>query len=307
MCKRADPAGDYLAICAIFRDEADYLEEWIAFHQLVGVEHFFLYDNGSQDHSLKVLQRYIDDGTVTLTYWPIPFHEQAQRKAYLHCLEATRNRVRWLAFIDIDEFLFAPENNNSLPQVLHDYEAWPGVVVHWQNYGSSGERSQSPEPVIERFSHRSHRTWIRNRKIKSIVDPVRTIGPAGVHHFTFLDEQLAVDETKTRVKVRANRLARYKKRLKPLYAKLGPLLRFFDPYSSADLDIKSVPVNKLRINHYPVKSYEEFLRKTNYKKEKRRYDDIDYFAYHDRNEVYDNSLHKYLPALREQLLNDRQV
>ena len=40
----------YLAICAIFRDEAPFLDEWIAFHRLMGVEHFFLYDNGSVDN-----------------------------------------------------------------------------------------------------------------------------------------------------------------------------------------------------------------------------------------------------------------
>lgn len=31
----------YLAVCAIFRDEAPYLAEWIEFHRLVGVEHFY--------------------------------------------------------------------------------------------------------------------------------------------------------------------------------------------------------------------------------------------------------------------------
>jgi len=35
--------------------------------------------------------------------------------------------------------------------------------------------------------------------------------------------------------------------------------------------------------------------------EKRRYEDIDYFAYHDRNEVYDTLIHRYLPALRQRL------
>ena len=45
----------YLVACAIFRDEAPYLAEWIAFHRLVGVEHFFLYDNGSTDDPRAVL------------------------------------------------------------------------------------------------------------------------------------------------------------------------------------------------------------------------------------------------------------
>ncbi len=36
----------YLTLCAIFRDEADYLDEWLRFYDLVGVERFVLFDNG---------------------------------------------------------------------------------------------------------------------------------------------------------------------------------------------------------------------------------------------------------------------
>jgi hypothetical protein len=39
----------YLGAFAIFKDEASYLPEWFEFHRLVGVERFFLYDNGSSD------------------------------------------------------------------------------------------------------------------------------------------------------------------------------------------------------------------------------------------------------------------
>jgi len=288
----------YLAVCAMFRDEAPYLAEWIAFHQLVGVGHFFLYNNKSSDHYLKVLQPFIDAGAVTLHDWPISFHERAQRKAYTHCLNSVRSMVRWLAFIDIDEFLFAP-GHDSLEMILPDYEKWPGVVVHWQNYGSSGRRTGSAEPVIERFARRARSNWVRNRKVKSIIDPSRTIAPTGVHHFEYMDGLLAVDETKTEVRTR--RRPAWKKRLKPLYGKLGPLLRYIDPYSAADLLSKNISVERLRINHYPVKSYQEYLSKTAHKKKKRRYEDIDYFAYHDRNEVFDPVLYKYLPALHQRL------
>jgi len=290
--------GRYLAICAMFRDEAPYLAEWLAFHRLVGVEHFFLYNNKSSDDFQAVLRPYMDAGCVTLQDWPIPFHESAQRRAYAHCLESVRSRVRWLACIDIDEFLFAP-GGDSLAAALQEYEPWPGVVVRWQNYGSSGRRTRSEQPVIERFSWRARRNWIRNRKVKSIVDPSRTLAPAGVHHFNYLDGLLAVDETGTEVRIKPR--PRYKKRLKPLFGRLGPLLRFIDPYSAADVVNKVISVQKLRINHYPVKSYEEFLRKTAHKKKKRRYEDVDYFAYHDRNEVHDPLLHRYLPALYRNL------
>ena len=61
----------YLVACAIFRDEAPFLAEWIAFHRLVGVDHFFLYDNGSQDEPESVLAPFLAEGCVTLKPWPI--------------------------------------------------------------------------------------------------------------------------------------------------------------------------------------------------------------------------------------------
>ena len=39
-----------LAICAIFREEAPFLEEWLTFHSGVGVTHFYLYNNYSTDN-----------------------------------------------------------------------------------------------------------------------------------------------------------------------------------------------------------------------------------------------------------------
>ena len=43
----------YLSVCAIYRDEAHYLAEWIEFHRLVGVERFFLYNNGDREAQLS--------------------------------------------------------------------------------------------------------------------------------------------------------------------------------------------------------------------------------------------------------------
>ena len=39
----------YLSIWALYQDEAPYMREWIEFHRLMGVEHFFLYDHDSAD------------------------------------------------------------------------------------------------------------------------------------------------------------------------------------------------------------------------------------------------------------------
>src|SRR4051794_21967531 len=108
----------YLAISAIYRWEADYLREWVAFHRLVGVERFFLYDNASEDAHLEALAPFIEDGSVTVHPWPV---FPGQPSANVHCLERHAEDARWIAFIDVDEFLFSPAGR-PLPDVLRDFE-----------------------------------------------------------------------------------------------------------------------------------------------------------------------------------------
>jgi hypothetical protein len=284
----------YLGLCAIFRNEAPFLAEWIAFHKLVGVDHFYLYDNGSTDQPEQVLRPFLDKGWVTLRPWPIPYHQHAARLAYADCLKQTRDKLRWLACLDIDEFLFAPQHPTLKP-ILSEFEPYPGVVVRWQVYGSSGHEKRSQAPVISRFLRRAETNWIRNCRVKSIVDPSRVLRPVNSHHFLYHDGALAVTERKEPVEL--TKKPPLKKQLKPLYRLLGPALTYFDPYAGTDITIRSISVECLRINHYPVKSREEFQDKARFKKEKKRYDGIDYFAYHDRNEVYDPILERYLSDL----------
>ena len=59
-----------LAICAIFRDEARYLAEWLEFHQRQGVERFYLYENNSTDDWERALAPFSD--AVELHRWPDP-------------------------------------------------------------------------------------------------------------------------------------------------------------------------------------------------------------------------------------------
>jgi hypothetical protein len=62
----------YLSICAIFKDEAPYLAEWIEFHRHVGVERFLLYDNLSTDNGREVLEPWARTGIVTVSDRSIP-------------------------------------------------------------------------------------------------------------------------------------------------------------------------------------------------------------------------------------------
>ena len=45
-----------LSIYTMIKDIGAMLPEWIEYHLMLGVEHFYLYDNGSTDNTRKILQ-----------------------------------------------------------------------------------------------------------------------------------------------------------------------------------------------------------------------------------------------------------
>jgi hypothetical protein len=284
----------YLSICAIFKDEAPYLPEWIEFHRLVGVERFFLYDNGSGDAGREILGPWVRKGVVSVSGCTIPLGEGGQSWAYADALRQARGHTRWLAFIDLDEFLFSPERA-SLPDALREYEQHPGVVVNWQVYGSCGQTAANGGLVIERFVSRARTRWVRNRRVKSIVDPQRAVRPIGPHFFEYTDGALAVTEDHEPVRVLDRRA--WTRRMRRGLARL-PLIET-DPYAVRHSSVKRVSVERLRLNHYAVRSRAEFEQKT------ARHDSSRlaprYFVYHDRNEVHDAALVSYAGDVRARL------
>ncbi len=124
----------YLTACLIFKDAASYLDEWIRFHKRVGVEHFYLYDNDSEDNYESVIRRFIERGEITLHKWPgVGQHHPVIQ----HCLDQHRATSRWIAFLDDDEFLF-PVAGDDLRETLSQYELFAGVAVSWLLFGSNG-------------------------------------------------------------------------------------------------------------------------------------------------------------------------
>src|SRR5205807_10295049 len=116
-----------------------------------------------------------------------------QPHCYDQCIREHREDSRWIAFIDIDEFLFSP-TLRALPELMVEYEEWPGVGVNWVMFGTSGHRMKPPGLVIESYLHRTGDPE-RNRHIKSIVDPSRVTGCPSSHYFSY-ESGSPVDENK---------------------------------------------------------------------------------------------------------------
>jgi hypothetical protein len=136
-----------LAFCAVFRDEAPYLDEWIQFHLGQGVSHFFLYDHESRDNYHAVLAPWQSKGVVTL----LKVKGKTQEETYTHCLKRARKKFKWLGYLDIDEFIFSP-GGRSLPEVIVGYSNFAAVFVFWRVFGTSNRQFKGKRGVIESFT-----------------------------------------------------------------------------------------------------------------------------------------------------------
>ena len=182
-----------LTACLKFKNAARFLPEWIEFHQMVGFEHFYLYNNNSTDDYLRALTPYCQEGSVTLYEWPeVP----AFPKSDQHCVAHHRHEARWIAFLDDDEFLFAVEGTD-VRKILRRYEAYPALAVHWVIFGSSGHVGRPAGLVLENYLYRQRDV---SPTIKSIVNPRRIAASRSTHHWLYKNQELASDENDRPVK-----------------------------------------------------------------------------------------------------------
>lgn len=261
------------AVCAIFQNEAPYLKEWIEYYKMLGAEHFYLYNNYSEDHYEAVLQPYLDEGTVELFDWEVPFFQYfGQKRAYMNAINRTQGIVKWLAIVDIDEYL-VPKQHDTISEFLStfDQEGIGGVGINWQMFGTSFvPKIEDGQLMTEMLTLKAVEDHHENVHIKSIVRPEYVVEPPHVHHFHYRDGYRQVNEN-----------------MEP----------FEGPRSPA------ISVNKMQINHYWTKDEEFFFgvkvpRRLGWGESpetiKKRLDAL--------NKVPDTSIFRFLPLLRLKML-----
>ncbi len=235
-----------LAVVAIMKNEGPYIKEWLDYHLLAGVNHFYIYDNESPDNMKEILQPYIERGLVTYTFYP---GKCRQVEAYNEAVQKYRFFCRYMTFLDGDEFIF-PQGNKSIVEVvdeiLSDKPQCGGIAINWRMFGSNHQdKADYSRGVLERFTHRADEL---HASVKTIANP---------RQINYLDT--------------------------PHYAHY--FLGLTTLYDCSD---------KIVINHYQLKSREEFFIKTQNCSDA-AYGNDDYYSMsrfsHDKNnDVFDDSI-----------------
>ena len=170
----------YLSLVSLFSNEARFLKEWIEFHLLVGVEHFYLYNHNSQDNYMEILQPYIEKNIVELeniTYiakseqdWYYSIH----LPTYKNLTKKIAQEVEWLIVIDSDEFIY-PVQSTNLTSILKNYDAYASLSVNWHVFGSNDvSKVEKNELLIEKLiKHGSDNDfYVQNEHVRTIVKTI---------------------------------------------------------------------------------------------------------------------------------------
>jgi len=214
---------NYLSVCCIAKDEHPFIKEWIHHHLLVGAEKIIIFDNESSPSLRISLREYIEHGFVDLI--EIQGQEQ-QMAAYDQCLRDYEKKSKWIAFIDVDEFLI-PKKSEDVRLILTDYEDFGGLGVHWVEFGSSGHLTRPRRKQLSSYTQRFPLDYPKNMHIKSIVQPGRVKSSCDPHRFIYNEPWFCVDEN------------------------CFPLAESRGPFTA----------KHIQLNHYYYRSHEDYCKK----------------------------------------------
>ena len=260
-----------LGLTAILRDREPYLKEWISFHYLVGFRKFYLYTHKCKDNTiatLNELKKHFDIKSFNVS-------ESAkfpQFEAYRHGYLEHNHEVDWMAFIDGDEFLFSPESVDlKTPLEKFSYERLSALGVYWACYGSSNHIEEPQGLIIENFNCRAALDFHKNRHIKSLVLG-RQGGMIKMNNPHYFETQYGTFDELMR-----------------------PIKDGFSEHSPSH--------NSFRINHYVTQSYNYYLEKKSLyeRPDTGTQRDANFWEEHNKNDVQDNVMQKFLLPLNELL------
>lgn len=145
------------AICAIIKNEHQYLDEWIKHHLNIGFNEIYLYEDfGSKSHN-AITSQY---SNVNLTQLSSIFdniknlHADKQTALYIYFYKNYRDNIDYTAFIDIDEFIMFDKDYN-LQMLLNDYSDYNGIYLFWNMYGANGIIDNPKTDVVSTYTTQS--------------------------------------------------------------------------------------------------------------------------------------------------------
>jgi len=145
------------AICAIAKNETPYIIEWIKYHLDLGIEHIYIYDDNSAVPIKETIKELSENYLSKITVHNLQVTGVAklshQRFAYAEFMRKYEQVVKWVSFLDIDEFINL--KGKSPREFLAQFETSNDVgeiKLRWLTYNANNHFAKNDAPVRARFT-----------------------------------------------------------------------------------------------------------------------------------------------------------
>ena len=197
-----------VTLCTIIGNEAPYLVEWIAYHNLLGVTKFVLYDLLSKDGSRQVVSPLVRSGLVDWipqSKWQPNVSEGMLAKvgweslgSQLFQIETCRKHSSasstWMLVIDPDEFIIGDRPFDNFIPYLQDHAKLKHGGIYFQRlfFGTNGHVKPAPDELpLEASTNLAYHTASYGKLIT--LNDATIPNTRSVHHASFKRDNMCVD------------------------------------------------------------------------------------------------------------------
>ena len=142
-----------VVVCTLVKQENLYIKEFVDYYKELGIKKIILYDNNEIKGEIleDILYEDIINGFVEVINYRGLY--KPQKKAYNDCYINYQNDFDWIAFFDVDEFLYL-ENYTNINKFLSlsKFENCSSILINWKYYGDNNFIYYEPKPIQKRFS-----------------------------------------------------------------------------------------------------------------------------------------------------------
>lgn len=236
---KSESKKDILSIMAIFKNEHNYMEEWLDHHISQGFDCIYLYCNDPNINSYPCLKKPKYISYIKVIDWVNKVNngmDTIQRQAYTHCVQTYSYQTQFLLMLDLDEFILPIKNYSTVSNYISSLKPqWNNITafkIQRYDFGSSGHITKPTSSVMDSFKF--------HEKVCS--------------SFKTLVNTDYIDKSSKFWRVHDYNL---------IPGKLGKIYNSYLGYHETGFpnSCKSNSINEipLVINHYYTKSYQEYL------------------------------------------------
>ena len=190
----------FISVVCMFRYEDEYLEEWLNYYIMHGIEHFFLYSNENPQGTFDLLYPYIDAGYVTFIEWNNDkqnlIEEENKRKswddyssvslqniAFQDFVRNHKDKTKWIIKVDVDEFMYPEDTNYLIKDILQNTKSKLFEVPR-RDFGNNEHKTKPVGLVLENYTRRADKS--DNVKSMALTEFISPYDEGSAHLFKML-------------------------------------------------------------------------------------------------------------------------